>query len=249
MTEDNVEGRLTREKDFHNERFGAEEPRREDEFYFAVAIGFEDFFCRLEAAAEGVDVLEYGCASGGNSIRLAPKVRSIVGIDISDVAVDQARDAAARSRMAKASFLVDNAEAMSFSDSAFDLVFGSGILHHLDLPNSVAEIRRVLRPGGRAIFWEPLGHNAAINLYRRMTPNARTSDEHPLLRSDIALLGRSFRSCKVTHYGLATLASIPFRRSGVGNALRTVGGKVDRLLLSLPGLRWQAWYALIDLRV
>jgi SAM-dependent methyltransferase len=248
MTEYNVERRLTREKDFHNERFGAEDARREDEFYFALATGFEDFFCRLEAAAESVDVLEYGCASGGHCMRLAPRVRSIVGIDISDVAVDQARNAAARSGMAKASFLVDNAEEMSFPDSCFDLVFGSGILHHLDLPNAVAEIGRVLRPGGRAIFWEPLGHNAAINLYRRMTPNSRTADEHPLLRSDISLLRRSFRSCKVTHYGLATLASIPFRRSGFGNALRTVGGQVDRLLLSIPGVRWQAWYALIDLR-
>ena len=248
MTQNNVEGRLTREKDFHNERFGAEEARREDQFYFALATGSEDFYRRLAAAAVGVDVLEYGCASGTHSIRLAPKVRSIVGIDISDVAVDQARDAATRSCMANASFLVDNAEAMSFPDSSFDLVFGSGILHHLDLTNAVAEIRRVLRPGGRAIFWEPLGHNAAINLYRRMTPNARTADEHPLLRSDVALLGQSFRSCKVTHYGLATLASIPFRRSALGNALRTVGGQVDRLLLSLPGIRWQAWYALIDLR-
>lgn len=248
MIENNVQGRLTREKDFHNERFGAEDARREDEFYFALDVGFKDFFCRLDAAAADVDVLEYGCASGGQSIRLAPKVRSIVGIDISDVAVEQARNAAARSRMAKATFLVDNAEAMSFSNCSFDLVFGSGILHHLDLPNAVAEIRRVLRPGGRAIFWEPLGHNAAINLYRRMTPNARTADEHPLLRSDIALLRRSFPSCNVTHYGLATLASIPFRRSGVGKALRAVGGQVDRLLLSIPGVRWQAWYALIDLR-
>jgi SAM-dependent methyltransferase len=248
MTEDKVEDRLKRETDFHNERFGAEDARREDEFYFALDTGFEEYFCRIEAAAEGVDVLEYGCASGGHSIRLAPKVRSIVGIDISDVAVDQARRAAAQSCMANASFLVDNAEAMSFPDASFDLVFGSGILHHLDLPNAVAETRRVLRPGGRAIFWEPLGHNPAINLYRRMTPNARTADEHPLLRSDCTLLGRSFRSCRVTHYGLATLAAIPFRRSWVGKAVRAVGGQVDRLLLSLPGLRWQAWYVLIDLR-
>src|SRR3546814_1101008 len=77
-----------------------------------------------------------------------------------------------------------NAEAMTFPDDSFDLVFGSGIIHHLDIDRAFGEIARVLRPGGRAVFIEPLGLNPAIELYRRFTPSARTPDEHPLLRRD-----------------------------------------------------------------
>ena len=54
------------------------------------------------------------------------------------------------------------------------------------------EIARTLKPGGTALFIEPLGHNPAHQLYRRMTPSMRTADEHPLLQSDLASARRHF---------------------------------------------------------
>jgi hypothetical protein len=48
-----------------------------------------------------------------------------------------------------------------------------------DLSLACSEIARVLRPGGPAIFVEPLGHNPLINAYRKRTPALRTVDEHP----------------------------------------------------------------------
>lgn len=248
MAEWTTDERIAREQAFHNERFGAAEARKQDAFYFAVTAGAECYKRRVQEAAAGRDVLEYGCACGLNSVSLAAKARSIVGIDISDVAIGQARAAAAASGVSNATFHVDNAERLSFQDGSFDVVFGSGILHHLDFDAAIFELRRVLRPGGRAIFWEPLGHNAAINLYRRLTPHARTADEHPLLRSDFDLIRRRFGSCEVAHFGLCTLASIPFRGRALGRSLRRLGEGVDRHLLRLPVLRWQAWYALMDLR-
>src|SRR3546814_3139995 len=70
---------------------------------------------------------------------------------------------------------------------------------------------RVLRPGGRAVFIEPLGLNPAIELYRRFTPSARTPDEHPLLRRDFRRFDAAFGSTSCRFYGLATLAAVPFR--------------------------------------
>src|SRR3546814_4334755 len=55
---------------------------------------------------------------------------------------------------------------------------------------------RVLRPGGRAVFIEPLGLNPAIELYRRFTPSARTPDEHPLLRRDFRRFDAAFGSTR-----------------------------------------------------
>ena len=136
---------------------------------------------------------------------------------------------------------------MKLPSASFDLVFGSGILHHLILEKALCEIRRVLRPGGKAIFFEPLGHNPLINLYRNRTPQARTVDEHPLVKSDFEIVRKHFSKCDVEFFGLSTLASIPFRESSLGRAVRAVGEQADNLLLRIPGLRWQAWIVVMTL--
>ena len=105
----------------------------------------------------------------------------------------------------------------------------------------------MLRPSGRAIFFEPLGHNPLINLYRKLTPGARTVDEHPLVKSDFGIVRKHFSRCELEFFGLATLASIPFRANGLGKAIRSVGAEVDSLLLKMPGLRWQAWIVVMNL--
>jgi SAM-dependent methyltransferase len=151
--------RLSREREFHNERFGAPEARRKDAFHFAIANGAEEYGRRVREAARGRDVLEYGC-TGGASVALAASARSLAGIDISDVAIAQAVAAASAAGLDRARFQVDDAQHMSLPSDAFDLVCGSAIIHHLDVETAVREVRRVLRPGGRAIFWEPLGQNA-----------------------------------------------------------------------------------------
>ena len=48
-----------------------------------------------------------------------------------------------------------NAEQMPYAASSFDAVYGSSVLHHLDLDRALAEVFRVLRPGGRCVFTEP----------------------------------------------------------------------------------------------
>src|SRR3546814_19701179 len=87
---------------------------------------------------------------------------------------------------------------------------------------------RVLRPGGRAVFIEPLGLNPAIELYRRFTPSARTPDEHPLLRRDFRRFDAAFGSTSCRFYGLATLAAVPFRGTMAKAPLFAVTRAVDR---------------------
>ncbi len=241
------EDRLARERDFHNERFGATEERRQDSYYFAVQPAMDAYWALVRAAAAGKDVLEYGCSHGAGSVGLAKAVRHITGIDISDVAIQQAKDAASRRGLDNVTFQVDNAEDMNLPTASFDLVFGAGILHHLVLEKALGEIRRVLRPGGKAIFFEPLGHNPLINLYRNRTPEARTVDEHPLVKSDFDIVRRHFSRCELQFFGLTTLASIPFRNSPLGSAIRAGGERVDNALLKIPGLNWQAWIVVMEL--
>jgi SAM-dependent methyltransferase len=239
--------RLEREREFHNDRFGAPASRKEDAFYFAARAAGNEYWRLIGQAAAGRDVLEYGCSTGQSSIGLAKSARHVTGVDISDVAIGQAQNAAVRESIANVTFRVGDAEKMDLPSASFDLVFGSGILHHLDLDVGLKELRRVLRPGGKAVFFEPLGHNPAINYYRSRTPQSRTADEHPLLKSDLDIVRRHFSRCDPKFFGLTTLASIPFRSNALGRALRAAGEQVDDVLLRIPGLKWQAWIVVMDL--
>jgi SAM-dependent methyltransferase len=233
-----------RERDFHNRRFEENLPRDQAKYYFAIKSGEELFRRRVRELAVDADVLEYGCSVGTQSLLLAAKARSVCGIDISDVAIARARENAVDNTR----FFAMDALGMSFDNASFDLVFGSGIVHHLDVGAAAAEIRRVLRPGGTAIFWEPLGHNPIINFYRRVTPSARTPDEHPLLRSHIEALKKVFSKTSLKHFGLCTLASVPFRNTPAAAPIRRSLEIADQALFSLGPLRWASWYAVIELR-
>ena len=87
----------------------------------------------------------------------------------------------------------------------FDLVYGTGILHHLQINQCLNEISRVLKPGGRLLFIEPLGTNPFINFYRYLTPGSRSKDEHPLLKEDFDNINRKFSKMEIKYYGFFTL--------------------------------------------
>ena len=133
---------------------------------------------------------------------------------------------------------------MSFPDQSFNVVFGRGIVHHLDLARCFSEVSRVLRNGGMATFVEPLGHNPFLNLYRRWTPDIRTADEHPLLVSDFALARRYFSRVNITFYGLFSVVSVLLDRTAGGAAYR-IGKALDDRILRLPFIGRYAWYALM----
>jgi ubiquinone/menaquinone biosynthesis C-methylase UbiE len=141
-----------------------------------------------------------------------------------------------------------DAENLDLEDDSFDVVFGSAILHHLDIARALSEIVRVMRPSGRALFVEPMGHNPAINLYRRLAPEVRTPDEHPLRVGDLRLLSRFFRASDFRFYHLLSLAAVPFRSTRVFESLRSSLDAVDRLLISkLPGVGRYAWFVVLEL--
>lgn len=146
----------------------------------------------LRERAAGARVLEYGCGTGWLVPRLVSAgAKRIVGIDVSEGMIGEARGRFGR----QAEFHCMDGHRTTFPDGSFDLVLGRAILHHLEFEAAVREIRRILRPGGTAVFLEPLRDNPAWKAARRLTPQARTRDETPLSRKQIlwadALFGRS----------------------------------------------------------
>ena len=105
----------------------------------------------------------------------------------------------------------------------------------------------MLRPGGRALFLEPMGHNPALNWYRNRTPELRTPDEHPLLMNDFRLAKRFFSKVDLTFFGLSTLLAVPLAKTPVAAQAMKLCEAADRYLLRLPLLRRNAWFVLMQL--
>ena len=177
-------------------------------YYWAVEDGAARFSDLVADRAAGPTCWNTGCGLGTHGGELAPVVRSFHAIDISEAAIRQVSATVAAPNVR---FEVMDAMKLEYPANSFDLVYGSGIVHHLDTEVSAREVARVLRVGGTALFWEPLGYNPVINAYRAMTPGARTVDEHPLLAGDLAQMRRHFAAVEPTFFGLTSIAAVPLR--------------------------------------
>lgn len=98
-----------------------------------------------------LDVLEIGVGNGSHAQLLASHARSFTGIDLTDYAV---RSTTARLHLfgLEADIRRMDAERMAFADASFDFIWSWGVIHHTaDTAAVLSEMRRVLRPGGRAV--------------------------------------------------------------------------------------------------
>jgi SAM-dependent methyltransferase len=209
-TDPELARRLEAEREFHNRKFGeAQEHGAPDAIYELPRVAYRYFEAEVAPRARGAKVLEYGCGDSSYALKLNRWGADVTAIDISDEAIEETRKLMAEHGfLNRTTLLRMNAEELDFPDESFDLVIGRAILHHLDLDKSYAAIARVLRPGGAAIFLEPLAHNALINLYRRMTPHLRTEDEHPLKMRDIRLARAHFGSVRVRYFTLLSMGAL-----------------------------------------
>lgn len=100
---------------------------------------------------EGKKVLEVGCGQGVVLNHLARKRARAYGIDMSAVSIARTR-AGARELGCDVHVSLSDAENLPFPPESFDAVVSFGVLHHTpDTARSVAEVWRVLKPGGTAI--------------------------------------------------------------------------------------------------
>ena len=239
---------LNKEKEFFDHQY-AENPRQKlGQIYSIIHCRNDRYQDLIYSGVAGRRVLEYGCGPGSHSKEMARRGGSVSGIDISEVGIAQAAETAHAEGLTGLEYLVMDAQDMTFADDTFDLVVGEGILHHLDLERSYSEISRVLKPGGRAVFMEPLGHNIPMRLFRHFTPKMRTEDEHPLLKKDLEIAKRYFSNTVFEFFHLSSFGALLFLKTPWFFKFVAWGDKVDKLLFrSVPPLRLQAWYTIMIL--
>jgi ubiquinone/menaquinone biosynthesis C-methylase UbiE len=117
------------------------------------AVRRVELFVALAALGPGRTALELGCGTGLFTARVAACGASVQGIDLSPDLLAAAR--ARTAGLANVRLTCGNAEQTPYAAGTFDAVYGSSVLHHLDLDRALAEMARVLKPGGLLAFAEP----------------------------------------------------------------------------------------------
>ncbi len=199
----------------------------------------------LKNNCTGRTILDYGCGNGEESIYAARNgAGEVVGIDISPVAIENSRTRAANEGLqTTAHFQVTDGEALEFPDNFFDIAMEYGVLHHVNLHAAMSQLSRVLKPDGKMICTETLGHNVAIRLYRKWTPHLRTKweSEHILKRNDFQTIAKYFDGIEMRFFHLLALGAVPFRKLPVFSVVLKTLEALDDVLLRLPILKWHAW--------
>jgi SAM-dependent methyltransferase len=179
------------------------------------------------------------CGVGSEAAIFARAGAQVYGFDISETQI------LATQALARRLNLEDRIEArampfedLQYPDSYFDVVFGQAILHHIDLVRGAKELNRVMKPGARATFIEPLGMNPLLEFARRHLPyrgKGRTQDESPLTYPEIELFIKYFAAARYQEFGFLSMVQRRVTKS------RTVVGFLQRcdvvLLERFPGLR------------
>lgn len=112
--------------------------------YLPKLIDFEGF--------SGEKLLEIGCGIGVDLVRFAAGGALTTGVDLSRTALELASQNASH-RGLSIDLIEGNGESLDFEDESFDVVYAHGVLQYTAEPEAMArEVRRVLRPGGQAIF-------------------------------------------------------------------------------------------------
>jgi len=104
----------------------------------------------LAGDVDGRRILDAGCGSGPLSAALCERGASVTGFDSSPAMVDLAER---RLGQDVRLLVADLGEPLPFADGAFDDVVASLVLHYLaDWTDPLAELRRILKPGGRLLL-------------------------------------------------------------------------------------------------
>ncbi|MFO0935726.1 MAG: class I SAM-dependent methyltransferase [Gemmataceae bacterium] len=247
--------RLTSEREFHD-RQAAERARHfavvrselifPDSAYLDHETWIRPAVNRLGSLG-GKRILDFGCGHGMAATVFARNGADVTAFDLSPGYVREAKERA-QANGVHARFLVADGEQLPFMDGSFDAVWGSAILHHLDLALAGRELFRVLKPGGVAVFCEPWDGNPLLRFARSYLPypgKHRTRDEQPLTSAMLVPLREIFPDLIVEPHQLLGMVGRVWKSRFLASRL----ARMDRVLFrTVPGLAKWSRYVVVALR-
>jgi SAM-dependent methyltransferase len=148
----------------------------------------------------GRSVLDVGCGAGVDLARFARGGADVIGVDVAQSAVELARTNFEQQGL-RGRFEVANGEALPFADGTFDLVFAHGVVQYTADPQRlVDECRRVLKPGGKAVF-QVYNRVSWLNALSKLMKVGLEHEDAPVLLKfsigEFRRLLRGFREVKI----------------------------------------------------
>lgn len=238
------------EKEFHDRK--AENISRPDFLYsWGLLEEANRYMYELLGNVQNKLILDLGCGEGYHAVRLAKEGAFVCAVDLSEGMVARTRELVEQLGLAnRVEVLQMSAHNLQFNEATFDLVFGHSVLHHTDLKLTRREVHRVLKPGGKGIFLEPLGHNPVINMFRRMTPRRRSPDEKPLRIEDVVFFAEPFTMFRRREFVLLALGALfltPFKSKTVFEKVFSYLSRMDHFFFTRwPYLGRHAWVIVFE---
>jgi len=199
-----------------------------------------EYAFHLVGDVAGKTVLDFGCGNGESVVVLVHKGARVIGMDISPELIELA---SRRVQMQCAGFpkpelRVGSAYETGLPDASVDLVLSNALLHHLDLPTVLTEIRRILKPNGRFIINEPVRLLRLLTMARKLFPDREniSSYEHPLSREEYGQLFKLFTLQKERAFRLP-FVSAAIKLHASQQRMRPVHGLDSWLLTHVPLLQ------------
>jgi ubiquinone/menaquinone biosynthesis C-methylase UbiE len=172
----------------------------------------------------------------------------IVGLDISEGMLLRAK-----CRLGK--IVHGDSQRLPFRDGTFDVVLCRALLHHLPDPRQgIAEMARVLKPGGEIIVSEPI-KSVVSSLPRRLVGGGgHFSEVHKDFTDTelLTMLREKFHLCQTRYFGYIAYPLLgfpdifdPLKYLPLKRALAFLLIGLDRVIARVPGIRKQAWGIII----
>lgn len=217
----NFTERQQRERDYYDQY--ASSFNLEEEVDFSPVISsakrpWNSYWAVYHLAAkvhqENFLMLDFGSGPGENALRFCKIGYRVEGFDISPSNINLSKLLFKKYGMEnRGRFQEATAERLPYKDNHFDLIAGIDILHHVDIKAAIKECRRVLRPGGVAIFREPLEVPILdwirnTRLVRMLAPKEKsfdlhiTEDERKLNQMELEDIKKIFPQMKIRKFFL-----------------------------------------------
>jgi ubiquinone/menaquinone biosynthesis C-methylase UbiE len=204
------------------------------------------------ASLAGKRVLDLACGVGYSTQELAGRGAWVFPLDLSAQGLRKTLQRLDRASLTdKVAAVRSSVEQLPFATESIEAVFAQNFLMHVNPEIVGREVWRVLKPGGRAVFVEPLAHHPLVKLYRTLFSSYKGIKPKWSSREDLKLLGQPFSYTKTSgFYFLSALASVGFiqKRNWLLKPSFAVLCSLDRLLLKVtPGLEKYTWVSVTEL--
>lgn len=183
----------------------------------------------------GSRVLDVCCGDGLHSLTAGRIGAAVTAVDIAASNLAVARRRADRAGIALQT-VVGDAEAIPLPSGNFDIITCAGSISYVDIERFLAELQRLLRPGGTFVFVDSLNHNPIYRFNRwlhflRGKRSRSTLNRMPTLAT-LTRIQASFPDLQVSYHGIFSFAAPLLRVLGTARGTAWL----DRWDRAVPGI-------------